>query len=78
MAAYSVKDAVDLCNQAYRKLENFEDRPDINPTTASEINVYWSKRCWGNPMDGITPERGLWMQDRPYGGSTSDKPRRII
>lgn len=25
-----------------------------------ELKTYWSP-CWGNAMDGITPERGLWL-----------------
>lgn len=28
----------------------------------SEIRTYWSEGCWGRSMDGITPERGIWMQ----------------
>ncbi len=28
----------------------------------SEIKIYWSKDCWGNTMNGITPERGLWLE----------------
>jgi hypothetical protein len=27
---------------------------------AREIKEYWSK-CWGNDMNGITPERGIWV-----------------
>ena len=28
-----------------------------------EVNIYWSKGCWGNAMDGISPERGVWWQE---------------
>lgn len=27
----------------------------------NEIKVYWSDGCWGRTMDGIEPERGLWI-----------------
>lgn len=27
----------------------------------AELRVYWNSGCWGNPMDGIAPERGLWI-----------------
>lgn len=26
----------------------------------NELKNYWSKGCWGNSMDGITPEKGVW------------------
>lgn len=73
IAAHSVKDAADLSSQAYRKLRGLEDRLDIKATSISEINIYWSKNCWGRPMDGITPERGVWWQKE-----RSEKPERVI
>ena len=27
----------------------------------TEIRDYWNAGCWGNSMEGVTPERGLWM-----------------
>jgi hypothetical protein len=27
----------------------------------SEMKRYWSSGCWGTAMDGITPERGVWL-----------------
>ena len=27
----------------------------------SELAKYFSKDAWGNSMDGVTPERGLWL-----------------
>ena len=30
---------------------------------ATEIKNYFSE-CWGNDMDGVTPERGLWVTRR--------------
>ena len=38
-----------------------------------ELRDYFSK-CWGDSMDGIIPERGLWLQE----GNYASKPVRII
>lgn len=78
IAAYSIQDAADLANEAYRKLNGYTDRPDITPTSAGEIRTYWSKGCWGNAMDGITPERGVWWVKKSYGPDASGKPERLI
>lgn len=53
IAAYSVADAVRVAAEEYPRA----------CITTSEINVYWSK-CWGNSMIGITPERGLWIEEK--------------
>jgi hypothetical protein len=42
----------------------------------NEINVYFSKGCWGNVMEGITPERGAWVEDGKFRGG--HKITRII
>ena len=34
-----------------------------SPTSDKELREYWSE-CWGNSMDGIPCERGLWLQFR--------------
>lgn len=78
IAANSVKDAIDLSNRAYRKMRGLEDRLDIKPTSTSEMNVYWSKGCWGTPMDGINPERGVWWVEKPHDSSEKSKPKRIL
>lgn len=45
-------------------------RPSI-----SEIAVYWSAGCWGNSMNDVTPERGVWITpSNRYG----DKPVRQL
>ena len=77
IAAYSLADAVRLVNEAYRKIHGYEDRPDINCVNVNYANNYWSKGCWGNSMDGITPERGVWHAKAIPGGLT-EKPVRII
>lgn len=28
-----------------------------------EMNIYFSQGAWGDPMDGIIPERGAWVHD---------------
>jgi len=32
--------------------------------TLSELQNYWSKGCWGDSMNGIKIEVGVWIQDR--------------
>jgi hypothetical protein len=62
-------------------------RPDIralfvelglHPPSISEIAVYWSPRCWGTAMDGITPERGVWIQQGRNGLGLHNKPQRVV
>jgi hypothetical protein len=31
-----------------------------------ELDVYWHKGAWGNAMEGITPEVGVWEQADRY------------
>lgn len=50
VAAYSVADIRRLCVEV--------GYPDPG---YSEIKNYWHARCWGRSMDGITPERGIWI-----------------
>lgn len=77
VAAYSAKDAIDLVNEAYRKLRGYTDRPDIRVVSVSELRTYWSKGCWGNSMDGVTPERGVWW-GKEDGRGMALKPERIL
>lgn len=58
--AYSVADLQSLC-----------DELGLHRIAASEVKNYWSA-CWGNQMDGIQPERGIWVA---YG--YNKKPERI-
>lgn len=46
--------------------------------TIREFNIYWSKGCWGNCMDGITQERGVWFQKKNDSGHTEGVPTRVI
>lgn len=38
----------------------------------SYVRDYWHEGAWGNAMEGITPEVGLWVQFGP-----SAKPERV-
>jgi len=76
VAAHSVKDVCDLVNEAYRNLKGYKDSPDIKPFNPSYISKYWSPNCWGNAMDGITPERGVWWTPKEN-GSKKEPIRRI-
>jgi hypothetical protein len=51
VGCYTYKQAIELLKQA-----------GYEAITMSEINVYWSKGCWGNAMAGIEPQIGVWIQ----------------
>jgi len=52
IAAYSRADAGRLYVQAGGRNRNVD----------AELRDYFSE-CWGDPMGGITPERGLWIAE---------------
>ena len=62
VAAYSKADANRLLIEAANGHGNF----------VNEINTYFSIGCWGNHMDGITVERGVWLQ------TENDKPIKVV
>jgi hypothetical protein len=62
VGAFSKKQAVELCIQAGHKL-----------MTMNELNVYWSHNCWGNSMNGIEPQVGVWVKRFP-----NEPVKRII
>lgn len=62
VAAYSIADA-------QRLVSEYTGRP----TSISEIKSYWSKNAWGNAMDGITPERGIWISF----GNRGETPTKV-
>ena len=37
------------------------------------LRDYWSEGAWGIWMEGVLPERGLWLQFDPTG-----KPERVV
>lgn len=51
IAAYSIADAS-------RVIAEYTGYDRSNET---EIKLFWSE-CWGRSMNGITPERGLWIE----------------
>ena len=72
IAAYSNADAARILVQAYAKVNGYGARSNM----INEINVYFNKGSWGNSMEGITPERGAWVQDGKFG--SEHKITRII
>lgn len=77
IAASSQADCVNLCNEAYRKIKGYDIVSHVCPFTLNEIRTYFSKDCWGNSMEWITPERGVWWTPKQY-GPNSESPKRII
>lgn len=67
VAAYSKADAVRLLQEG-----------GYETMTIREFNIYWSKGCWGTPMDGIAIERGVWFQPDDKAGHGEGKPIRVI
>lgn len=59
IAAHSVDDVLAML----KEWQGFEQRG-----ARSEILKYWSAGHWGTPMNGIAPERGIWLQEQ------SEKP----
>jgi hypothetical protein len=58
LAAYSQADACRMLSELY---------PRLNPSQWNrEMTIYFNKNCWGNTMEGITPERGVWLQENEY------------
>ena len=65
IAAYSVADAARVLDEVVG-----------GRGSLTEIKVYWSHGCWGNAMDGITPERGLWVHDEKSNSKPSRYPTK--
>lgn len=66
IGAYSQKDAVEVVKQYVA--------PEFHATVSlSEIRRYFNKNAWGTTMDGIAPERGMWIQ-----WEYSAKPERVV
>jgi hypothetical protein len=56
-AGYTKKQVIEMLELAYPTGGN------INSWNR-ELDIYWSK-CWGNSMDGITPEVGAFFLSKP-------------
>lgn len=66
---------------AYSKTDACRMLVELNPYTtvnhwSREITVYFSEGCWGNDMDGIVQERGIWIVREEYTAEQT-KPERI-
>jgi hypothetical protein len=72
ICAYSWQDAVDLANEACKKVQGHG-----GSFTLGYARTYWHAGCWGNSMDGVTPERGVWHAP-PIAGGWYGKPVRVI
>lgn len=67
IAAYSRADAC-------RLIEEYKGR--AVPHVDTELKVYWHKGSWGNSMDGVEVERGIWIEDDKYGSGS--KPVKVF
>jgi hypothetical protein len=67
VCAHSKADAVRLLQEA-----------GYETMTIREFNVYWSKGCWGNSMEGIAQERGVWFLPEEHEREDGFKPERVI
>jgi hypothetical protein len=61
-----------VCATTKKNLIELLHRAGYKLMTMRELNMYWSP-TWGNAMNGITPEIGVWFQR-----SHDEKPRKII
>ncbi len=63
VAAYSMADVQRLCGELGLRI----------PST-NEISEYWNKGCWGNAMQKIPIERGVWVSDEHLRAT----PKRVL
>ena len=79
IAAYSLREAARLLEETRKKVFNvaYELNDMLINRNSIEIRDYFSEGCWGNPMEGVTPERGVWYAPA-LGSGQSGKPERGI
>ncbi len=65
VAACSRREAARLLAMAANVQGNFQREVDDRDIGIwdRELKTYFSE-CWGNAMDGITPEKGVWYQEK--------------
>lgn len=68
IAAYSVNDIMELVKEFTGK--------DYSSLTKSELSNYFNAGSWGRNMDGIEPERGIWVVNQSYKADRT--PIRLI
>lgn len=76
VCASSMADAVRACNEAYSKVHQCKD-PCAGTFTVVYFKDYASP-AWGNNMEGITPERGVWWSKSDGRGMYVHTAERII
>jgi hypothetical protein len=67
VCAASKADAVRLLVQAGHERMN-----------AREFNKYWSKGAWGNSMEGVERERGVWFTPEKKEWDSNFKPIKLL
>lgn len=80
LCAKNRKQAAKLMLDVWIKINNLDpnrDRKLEEGRMYREITTYFHEGCWGNSMDGITPEVGVWYAPA-IGGGHAGKPERII
>jgi hypothetical protein len=77
VAGTSQKDMVVLLEQARCKVSGKEYDPSYHQTNIGEFRTYSSMGCWGNAMNGVVPERGVWWSKKEN-GCFEGKPVRVI
>lgn len=50
------------CAYSVRDLNELLQELGLERVSQSEIRDYWVRDCWGRSMDGIEPERGIWIE----------------
>lgn len=58
IGAYSKADACRMLDELYP--------PCGKSSWYRELTIYFSKGCWGDSMEGIIPERGVWLLTNIY------------
>lgn len=67
IAAYSVADALRVLRDAGFEL-----------VSRHELDEYFSKGCWGNSMEEVTAERGVWATPPGQDWNPDAKPERLL
>lgn len=75
IAAYSRSEAARLYCEGLRKVRNYNSNIDKRELGQAyrEIRDYFCEGAWGNNMEGVEPEVGLWYVDE-----YPNKPIKII
>lgn len=75
VCAHSAKEAAELLSRAYRT-QHPDTRADYDAYAAWHMKDF--SPCWGNHMNGIVPEMGVWWCRPVANGWHADKPERLV